>query len=186
MLGLLRGERAQLALKPQPGTADLAELVDHMAEIGLPVELTVEGTARPLPPGVELTVYRVVQEALTNALKHAAPTRAHVGLRYDDQSVRVIVRDAGRTDGSGGADANQSLTVLREALRLAFPDRPLPAATPAAALAPRQRRLVEVLSRSPNPWLIDGQDFGNVAMLVDEYGLPDSREALLAYLARLP
>jgi signal transduction histidine kinase len=107
MLGLLRGERAQLALKPQPGTADLAELVDHMTEIGLPVELAVEGEARPLPPGVELTIYRVVQEALTNALKHAAPTTAQVRLHYDDQSVRVSVRDAGPTGGSGGADASR-------------------------------------------------------------------------------
>jgi signal transduction histidine kinase len=107
MLGLLRGERARLALKPQPGTGDLAELVEHMAGIGLPVELTVEGTARPLPPGMELTVYRVVQEALTNALKHAAPTTARVGLRYDDQSVRVSVRDAGRSGGPGAADADR-------------------------------------------------------------------------------
>ncbi|WP_240942552.1 sensor histidine kinase [Planosporangium thailandense] len=107
MLGLLRGERARLALKPQPGTADLADLVDHMAEIGLPVELTVEGSARPLPPGVDLTVYRIVQEALTNALKHAAPTTAHVVLHYDDQSVRVSVRDTGPTGGSGGAGANR-------------------------------------------------------------------------------
>jgi signal transduction histidine kinase len=107
MLGLLRGERARLALKPQPGTADLVELVDHMAGIGLPVELTVEGRARPLPPGMELTLYRVVQEALTNALKHAAPTTAQVGLHYDDESVRVSVRDAGRAGGSGTADANR-------------------------------------------------------------------------------
>jgi signal transduction histidine kinase len=104
MLGLLRGQRVQLALKPQPGTAELVELVDHMAEIGLPVELTVQGAARPLPPGVELTVYRVVQEALTNTLKHAAPTTARVALYYDDQSVQVSVRDAGRTGGSGEAD----------------------------------------------------------------------------------
>ncbi len=107
MLGLLRGERAQLALKPQPGTADLAELVDHMAAIGLPVELTVEGSDRPLPPGVDLTVYRIVQEALTNVLKHAAPTTAHVRLHYDDQSVRVSIRDTGRTGGPGGADTNR-------------------------------------------------------------------------------
>ena len=107
MLGLLRGEGAQLALKPQPGTADLAELVDHMAGIGLPVELTVEGVARPLPPGVELTVYRVVQEALTNALKHAAPTTARVALHYDDQAVRVSVLDTGRTGASGAAQTHR-------------------------------------------------------------------------------
>ncbi|MGW5668936.1 sensor histidine kinase [Micromonospora sp. NPDC003776] len=121
MLGLLRGDRAQLALKPQPSTADLAELVDHMAEIGLPVKLSVEGEARPLPPGVELTVYRVVQEALTNALKHAAPTTVHVRLHYDDQSVVVNVRDAGRTGGSNGADANRvghGLIGMRERVSL--------------------------------------------------------------------
>ncbi|WP_259405459.1 sensor histidine kinase [Microbispora sp. H10830] len=107
MLGLLRGERAQLALKPQPGTADLAELVDHMAAIRLPVELTVEGSGRPLSPGVDLTVYRIVQEALTNVLKHAAPTTAYVRLHYDDQSVRVSIRDTGRTGGRGGADTSR-------------------------------------------------------------------------------
>ncbi|MFJ8580956.1 sensor histidine kinase [Micromonospora sp. NPDC093277] len=121
MLGLLRGEQAQLALKPQPGTADLADLVDHMAEIGLPVELTVQGPARPLPPGVDLTVYRIVQEALTNALKHAAPTTAHVVLHFDDQSVRVGVRDTGQRGGSGGAGAKRvghGLIGMRERVAL--------------------------------------------------------------------
>jgi signal transduction histidine kinase len=107
MLGLLRGERARLALKPQPGTADLAELVDNMADIGLPVQLTVEGPARLLPPGLDLTVYRIVQEALTNALKHAAPTTAQVVLRYDEQCVAVTVRDTGRAGGSGAAQPNR-------------------------------------------------------------------------------
>ncbi|GGM21084.1 hypothetical protein GCM10007977_022700 [Dactylosporangium sucinum] len=102
MLGLLRGERSKLALKPQPGTADLAGLVEHMGGIGLPVELTVEGPERSLPPGVDLTVYRIVQEALTNALKHAAPTTARVVLEYDEQSVRVSVRDSGPAGGHGG------------------------------------------------------------------------------------
>ncbi|MGI5245924.1 sensor histidine kinase [Dactylosporangium sp. CA-139066] len=105
MLGLLRGERGRLALKPQPGTADLAELVEHMAGIGLPVELAVEGPERPLPPGVDLTVYRIVQESLTNALKHAAPTTARVVLRYDEQSVAVSVRDTGRAGATGGRGA---------------------------------------------------------------------------------
>ncbi|MFG1867011.1 hypothetical protein [Micromonospora arborensis] len=80
----------------------------------------------------------------------------------------------------------RSLTVLGAALRLAFPDGPAAAGTPVAALPPRQRRLAEVLGRSTEPWLIDGKDFGNVAMLVGEYGLPRSRETMLAYLGRLP
>ncbi|MFG3715018.1 hypothetical protein [Micromonospora sp. NPDC047730] len=103
-----------------------------------------------------------------------------LGPQHTDRAFDALLRRLPTVSG------DQSLTVLGEALRLAFPDGPLPAATPAAALTPRQRRLAEVLSRSPVPWLIDGQDFGNVAELVDEYGLPDSREALLAYLARLP
>ena len=96
MLGLLRDSSSSPDLVPQPGTAELAELARHMTEIGLPVELSVHGTPRPLPPGHALTVYRIVQEALTNSLKHASPTTATVALRYDDQSVEVDVRDTGR------------------------------------------------------------------------------------------
>jgi len=96
MLGLLRGSADSPDLGPQPGTADLAELVRHMTEIGLPVELSVYGTPRPLPPGHALTLYRIVQEALTNSLKHAAPTTATVALRYGDQSVEADVCDTGR------------------------------------------------------------------------------------------
>jgi signal transduction histidine kinase len=92
-----------------------------MAEIGLPVELTVEGPARPLPPGVDLTVYRIVQEALTNALKHAAPTTAHVVLRYDEQCVGVTIRDTGRADGSaatGRSRVGHGLIGMRERVGL--------------------------------------------------------------------
>ena len=96
MLGLLRADGGRQSLAPQPGTADLTELAEHMAGIGLPVEFTVQGQPHALPPGVDLAVYRVVQEALTNALKHAAPTTAQVALHYDEQSVRVTVRDNGR------------------------------------------------------------------------------------------
>jgi signal transduction histidine kinase len=96
MLGLLRGSADSPDLVPQPGTAEVAELVRHMTEVGLPVELSVHGTPRPLPPGHALTLYRIVQEALTNSLKHAAPTTATVALRYGDQSVEVDVRDTGR------------------------------------------------------------------------------------------
>lgn len=96
MLGLLREDSARLALAPQPGTADLEDLVAQVVRVGLPVEYVVAGTPRELPPGVDLTVYRVVQEALTNALKHAAPTTVRVELRFEEQSVAVSVRDTGR------------------------------------------------------------------------------------------
>ena len=97
MLGLLRGERAGLALEPQPGTAQLGELAEHMNQAGLPVILEVEGTPRPLPPGIDLTVYRVVQEALTNTLKHAGPTKARVRLRYGEHAVDLAVLDHGQS-----------------------------------------------------------------------------------------
>ena len=100
MLGLLRGQQAELALKPQPGAAQLAELVEHMSETGLPVVLQVEGTPRLLPPGIELTLYRVAQEALTNTLKHAGPAAARVVLRYGDHAVEALdVLDNGRSPG---------------------------------------------------------------------------------------
>lgn len=95
MLGLLRGEQAELALRPQPGTAQLRELAEGMRETGLPVAFQVQGTPRPLAPGVELTVYRVAQEALTNALKHAGPTRTQVVLRYGEHTVDLEVLDDG-------------------------------------------------------------------------------------------
>jgi hypothetical protein len=108
---------------------------------------------------------------------YAALALGQLGPRHGERAFDALLA---RLPTVGG---DESLTVLGVTLRLAFPAGPLPAGTPAAALAPRQRRLADVLSRSTEPWLIDGQDFGNVAMLVDEYGLPGSREALLAYLA---
>ena len=103
MLGLLRGERAAPELRPQPGTAQLHELAESMRETGLPVTIQVQGTPRPLAPGIELTIYRVAQEALTNALKHAGPTRARVGLRYGEHTVELEVADHGRGAGPGDA-----------------------------------------------------------------------------------
>ncbi|KXK60814.1 hypothetical protein AWW66_16945 [Micromonospora rosaria] len=79
----------------------------------------------------------------------------------------------------------EALTVVTEALRLAFPDGPL-AGTPAAELPPRQRRLVEVLARSPEAWLFDGSLFGNVASLFTDHGLPGTRQGMLDYLANQP
>ncbi|NHC14377.1 sensor histidine kinase [Motilibacter sp. E257] len=109
ILGVLRDvERPDDALAPQPGTCDLPDLVGKVREAGLGVELQVEGGPRPLPAGVELAVYRIVQEALTNTLKHAGPAQAQVRLCYRPAAVEVEVRDSGRgaavfPGASGGA-----------------------------------------------------------------------------------
>jgi signal transduction histidine kinase len=82
MLGLLREEAASPVATPMQTIGDLDILVDGLRDAGVEVSLTVEGTRRRLEPGVELTAYRVVQESLTNVLKHSTATRAQVGVRY--------------------------------------------------------------------------------------------------------
>jgi signal transduction histidine kinase len=106
MLGLLRDERAPAVpdLAPQPGTAQLPALADRMSALGLPVQLTVTGEPGALPPGVDLTAYRIAQEALTNTLKHAGnEAKAQVELRYRSRALEVEVTDDGpaRTEAAG-------------------------------------------------------------------------------------
>ncbi|MFE0154265.1 sensor histidine kinase [Nonomuraea sp. NPDC059007] len=81
--------------QPQPGADDLGRLVEESCLAGLPTELSVHGPRRPLPPTVGLTVFRITQEALTNARKHAGPARASVRLTYARDQVTVEVRDDG-------------------------------------------------------------------------------------------
>ncbi|MEV7941284.1 MULTISPECIES: histidine kinase [unclassified Kitasatospora] len=88
---------------PQPGAEDLGRLVDESRVAGLPTDFGVHGPRRPLPPTVGLTVFRIVQEGLTNARKHAGPARATVTLTYGPDRVTVEVRDDGGTAGTGGA-----------------------------------------------------------------------------------
>jgi signal transduction histidine kinase len=100
LLGVLRtDDEATEARAPQPSVADLDSLVANVRDAGLPVELVVEGVPRPLASGVDMSAYRIVQEALTNSLKHAGPARAHVRVRYGDHDLCVEVVD----DGRGGA-----------------------------------------------------------------------------------
>lgn len=87
-------------LRPAPGSAQVAELV---ATAGLPVAYEEAGERRPLPPAVDLTVYRVVQEALTNTMRHARAGRATVLVRYDEEGVHVQVDDDGTGAGQGGS-----------------------------------------------------------------------------------
>jgi signal transduction histidine kinase len=97
LVGLLKEEEAAAAYAPQPGIGSLDALVATVRETGLPVEVEYEGEPQELPPGVDLTAFRVVQESLTNAIKHADPTRAWVRVRWAPDVVRIEVGNDGRT-----------------------------------------------------------------------------------------
>jgi signal transduction histidine kinase len=105
LLGVLRQEdEPQGALAPVPGLADLEGLLAEVAKAGLAVKLQVNGTRPPLPAGVDLSAYRIVQEALTNVVKHAGPARAQVTIRYRDHEVTVEVIDDGRGAVTSASD----------------------------------------------------------------------------------
>jgi signal transduction histidine kinase len=119
LLGVLRQDsEPQGDLTPVPGLADLDSLLAEVAKAGLGVRLRVEGTPSPLPAGVDLSAYRIVQEALTNVVKHAGPARAQVRIRYRDQEVTVEVTDDGRgvgaLAGDGRAGVGHGLIGMRE------------------------------------------------------------------------
>ena len=95
LLGMLRA-RTTSELEPQPSVEHIDVLVEQIERAGLPVTLAVEGERVPLPAGVDLCAYRIVQEGLTNALKHAGPAHAKVILRYASRALEVEVRDDGR------------------------------------------------------------------------------------------
>jgi signal transduction histidine kinase len=117
LLGILRDGDARPALSPQPGIANLELLLAQVREAGLPVALEVHGTPVPLSPGVDLSAYRIAQEALTNALKYAGPARARVLVRFAPGALELEVTD----DGAGAADADgggQGLVGMRERVAL--------------------------------------------------------------------
>ncbi|MGW4996497.1 sensor histidine kinase [Streptomyces hydrogenans] len=102
-------------LTPQPGLDQLEALVGRVRDAGLPVALTVTGPPRPLPPGLELAAYRVVQEALTNTVKHAAGATAAVTVEYRPERLRVEVTDTGGRPAEG-TGSGRGLIGLRERL----------------------------------------------------------------------
>jgi signal transduction histidine kinase len=118
MLGVMRtGEEQPPALAPQPGLQHLDRLIAQVEEAGLPVTLHVQGERPELAPGVDLSAYRIVQEGLTNALKHAKGARAEVTVCYDETSVRLEVADDG--PGVNGADGmGHGLVGMRERVAL--------------------------------------------------------------------
>jgi signal transduction histidine kinase len=121
LLGVLRGDGDQApSLAPQPGLAEVPSLVEQVGRAGLRVELVVEGAEAPLPAGVDLSAYRIVQEALTNAVKHAGPGRARVLVRYGEDDLRLRVVDEGRAGEPGppGGRAGVGLVGMRERVHL--------------------------------------------------------------------
>jgi signal transduction histidine kinase len=102
LVGVLRDPDESPELAPQPGLDRVEELLIHARESGLPVELTIEGDPVRLPAGVDLTAYRLVQEGLTNAIRHAGASHAEVHVRYQGDHIEVAVCDDGHgSNGSG-------------------------------------------------------------------------------------
>jgi len=123
LLGILRQPGAAApGNAPQPALADLDTMIDTVREAGLPVRLTVSGRPFPVSPSAQLALYRIIQEALTNTLKHADATSAHVRLQYRDWEVDLEVTDDGRpggiaasaSPGAGPTAAGHGLAGMRE------------------------------------------------------------------------
>lgn len=117
LLGAMRRDGDGLELAPQPGLDGLESLVDQVGRAGLPVRVHVDGDPYELPRAIDLSAYRIVQEGLTNALKHAEATRADVTVLYGRDDVQIEVRDDGRgvspTDGLG-----HGLVGIRERVKI--------------------------------------------------------------------
>jgi signal transduction histidine kinase len=123
LLGILRADGPELSLAPQPGLASLDLLLAEMRQAGLPVRLRIEGQVGPLPPGVDLAAYRIVQEALTNTLRHAGPAHADVLVRYQKHALELEIVDDGcgpRSDSPGWVDwqSGHGLVGMRERVSL--------------------------------------------------------------------
>jgi signal transduction histidine kinase len=101
LLGVLRSDEPDPGPAPQPGLGQLPDLIEHTRRAGLAIDLRIDGERRELPAAVELSLYRVAQEALTNTLKHAAASRADVRLHYRPGSVELEVLDDGRGAAQG-------------------------------------------------------------------------------------
>jgi signal transduction histidine kinase len=117
LVGLLREQGSMPEFSPQPSMRAVDVLVGTVREAGLPVELEIDGAPRELPPGVDLSAYRVIQEALTNALRYAGPAQAWVTVRWSDDTLELEIANDGRSEpGVGGG--GHGLAGLRERVAL--------------------------------------------------------------------
>jgi signal transduction histidine kinase len=114
MLGLLTDADAAAELAPQPGLEQLERLVERVGQAGLDVDIQIAGERRSLPPGLDLTAYRIVQEALTNALKYAAGGRTSVVVEYDESELRLAILDGGGNSVDETEGAGRGLLGMRE------------------------------------------------------------------------
>jgi signal transduction histidine kinase len=115
LLGVLREGGDPDGYAPQPGIEQLTDLVDQVRSSGLPLEFSVEGVPQPLPAGLQLTVFRIAQEALTNTLKHAGQAAtARLRLHYGDHAVEVTIDDDGRGSAVVGDGRGLGLAGMRE------------------------------------------------------------------------
>ncbi|GIH97107.1 sensor histidine kinase [Planobispora siamensis] len=120
VVGLLRTDAGNDGLAPQPSLARLDDLLDQVRAAGLDVRLTVEGSPVPLPAGLNLSAYRIVQEALTNTLRHAGPTRSEVTVAYRSRMLCLDIIDEGPRDGRapGREGTGHGLVGMRERVAL--------------------------------------------------------------------
>ena len=117
LLGATRRDGEDLDLAPQPGLRNLEVLLDEVRRAGLPVRLQVDGEPFALPRTLDLSAYRIVQEGLTNALRHAHASHADVLVRYGSDRLRIDVRDDGRA-GSSGDGLGHGLVGVRERVKI--------------------------------------------------------------------
>jgi signal transduction histidine kinase len=117
LVGMLRSDRSE-PLAPQPGLHDLPNLIIQLGEAGLPVELAIDGSPPGLPVGIELSAYRIVQEALTNVLKHAGEAHASVRVRYTLDSLELEITDDGRGQSGSAIRGGHGLVGMRERVAL--------------------------------------------------------------------
>jgi signal transduction histidine kinase len=118
LVGMMRSADNLLALAPQPSVTYLLELCDQVRAAGLPVHLEITGDPVQLPPGVDVSAYRIVQEALTNALKHAGPARALVRVSYLPHDLDIEIIDDGRGALSKAPAEGHGLAGMRERVAL--------------------------------------------------------------------